>query len=175
MMDCKKYKHGCDKCVFLGNFVDSDFLEYDLYVHWDDNEKTVIARYSSDKHEYISGLPLAAHIPALNEALFRAIELKHVPPNIAMPLSVRRAFYDNDTMAAQFVSSLKRKWSRYLNESYTPRTISLLREAVRQSWSAYYTRGIVNVPTRKMPEFEVTEHEGIVSFGWVDTEIGVSC
>lgn len=51
-----RYLHDCDDCVFLGQF-----KEYDLYVHPDYEAdtsryiKTVIARYSDDEPEYLSG------------------------------------------------------------------------------------------------------------------------
>ena len=51
-----KYKHDCSKCVFLGRYAKAD-----LYVCPAEGNiiDTVIARFSSDPPDYISGLMFA--------------------------------------------------------------------------------------------------------------------
>jgi len=56
--DAPIYKHDCENCVFLGNFILD--LTYDLYVcAAGKNISTVVARYSDDGSEYLSGLEVA--------------------------------------------------------------------------------------------------------------------
>lgn len=64
------YLHDCDSCIFLGNYIWKN-REYDLYVCkqgrlW----PTVIARFSSDGPDYISGLETALLIEAKPEKEF---------------------------------------------------------------------------------------------------------
>jgi len=57
--DAPRYKHDCENCVFLGNFT-LDVTYYDFYVcAAGKNISTVVARYSSDDPDYISGLEVA--------------------------------------------------------------------------------------------------------------------
>ena len=69
-----KFQHDCENdCLFLGPFVHRGKY-VDLYVHQDAHNKidTVIARYSSEPSDYISGVLAARHYPELLEALNRA-------------------------------------------------------------------------------------------------------
>lgn len=59
------YLHDCTGCIFLGTY-EWQGQKYDLYtckqgMNW----PTVIARYSSDGPDYLSGLEVAVHIEAL--------------------------------------------------------------------------------------------------------------
>ena len=73
-VEVPQYDHDCEHCTFLGNY-EVTGCRYDLY-HCERGHVTVIARYSSDAHEYISGLEAAKSNmePALAEALRRAKE-----------------------------------------------------------------------------------------------------
>ena len=51
-LNTPRYRHDCDVCKFLGIFKD-----YDLYFCPQGGEPTVIARYSSDGPDYLSGMP----------------------------------------------------------------------------------------------------------------------
>ena len=69
-----KFQHDCENdCLFLGPFVHRGKY-VDLYVHQDAHNKidTVIARYSSEPSDYISGVLAVRHHPELLEALNRA-------------------------------------------------------------------------------------------------------
>jgi len=56
--DAPRYKHDCSNCMFLGNFILD--ITYDLYVcSAGKNISTVVARYSSDGPDYLSGLEFA--------------------------------------------------------------------------------------------------------------------
>lgn len=66
------YEHDCSECVYLG---DAEFggQLFDLYFCTQRPPLvTVIARRSSDPHDYTSGIALAAVDPVLAEALARA-------------------------------------------------------------------------------------------------------
>lgn len=73
------YIHDCDHCTFLGT-VEFEGREFDLYFckqgHF---VPTVIARGSSQPHDYTSGIQLAKVDPVLGEALARAQERNLVP------------------------------------------------------------------------------------------------
>jgi len=66
-----RYQHGCDRCRFLGRFVDTSppqAEEFDLYVC--DKQltgRTFIARYGVDQPQYASGR-MPGMMPALDEA-----------------------------------------------------------------------------------------------------------
>ena len=75
------FEHDCENCVYLGEmkcfnqYTNTENQLFDLYVcNSKDYTNTVIARYSSDVHEYISGLESAYNRmnPMLIEAFNRA-------------------------------------------------------------------------------------------------------
>lgn len=72
-----KYKHDCDRCVFLGTY-DDDGIPKDLYYCAEGgfNQDTVVSRFSSDGPDYLSGMSFAnsGAVPSLVEAKRRAIE-----------------------------------------------------------------------------------------------------
>ena len=70
-MNKPKYQHDCSKCIFLDH-IDN----HDLYACVDNNQKikTVIARYSDDGPDYISGLIFAETEYLLKKALELAKE-----------------------------------------------------------------------------------------------------
>jgi hypothetical protein len=74
------YEHNCSRCVFLGGFEFEDLL-WDLYFCRDGEIEleTVIARRSSDPHDYTGGLQLASYDPVLREARERARERGLLP------------------------------------------------------------------------------------------------
>lgn len=49
--DKQKFEHDCESCIFLGHMQGSD-----LYAH---PNRTVVARYSNDGPDYISGTEIA--------------------------------------------------------------------------------------------------------------------
>ena len=64
--DEPKYKHDCDHCTFLGHYNRAD-------LYWCGGKyPTIIARYSSDGPDYVSGFPSASVNHELAEALNRA-------------------------------------------------------------------------------------------------------
>lgn len=80
------FDHDCDLCQFLGTYRHGDRAPHDLYTC--DGEGTLIARFSSNGPDYVSGFEfgLKGKIPELVEALNRAVvrypdskvaELKH--------------------------------------------------------------------------------------------------
>lgn len=72
-----QWEHDCAKCVFLGRYE-----QYDLYFAdhgglapgYSPMPSTVIARHGSDGENYLSGIPAAGQVPALGEALRRALQ-----------------------------------------------------------------------------------------------------
>lgn len=46
-----RYEHDCDQCIYLGQ---SD--QYDLYIHADFQQETVIARFDNEGRDYKSGI-----------------------------------------------------------------------------------------------------------------------
>lgn len=70
------YTHDCDKCVFLGSYD-----EKDMYYCPQEGLDTVIARFSDEGSDYISGLPIAVyemayHVsPPLRVAYLIALDL----------------------------------------------------------------------------------------------------
>jgi hypothetical protein len=68
------FRHTCSQCVFLGA-VEFDDRFYDLYFCEQGHFfPTIIARGSSDPHDYTSGIALAEVDPVLHEAYERAKE-----------------------------------------------------------------------------------------------------
>jgi hypothetical protein len=69
------YSHNCDKCVFLGTWEWREVL-YDMYTCKQGtlNLPTVIARFSSEEKDYISGIEVAR---ALETQLQRLDEINH--------------------------------------------------------------------------------------------------
>jgi hypothetical protein len=55
--DDPRYEHDCVDCVFVGRYYD-----YDLYVHWDEDQKTVIGRTGDNPSSYVSGLACATEV-----------------------------------------------------------------------------------------------------------------
>ena len=68
-MEKPRFVHDCDKCTFLGQF-----LEYDLYYCPQGNIPTVIARFGDEGWDYRSGMYCAEIDPVLKEARKRAKE-----------------------------------------------------------------------------------------------------
>jgi len=84
------YEHDCDECWYLGSYEkwqDGKTVLYDLYAHWDEGQKTVIARYGSDGPDYLSGLPFASHEEVLRVAVERAIQYGVIPETVGWPRS----------------------------------------------------------------------------------------
>lgn len=71
--DVPIFEHDCNNCDFLGVSVDGNTV-YDLY--YCDTEETVIARYSNNGADYMSGMVFARPDgnKQLYEAKLRAIE-----------------------------------------------------------------------------------------------------
>ena len=69
-----KFEHDCTACEYLGRHVAEDGFEYDLYVHPGQGvNQTVIARFSSEGRDYISGMPSSyGSSEMLTEARLRA-------------------------------------------------------------------------------------------------------
>lgn len=65
--DTPQYEHDCPACTFLGRMG-----LVDLYHCAQRGMPTVIARHSSNGPDYVSGMPLADHVPELGEARERA-------------------------------------------------------------------------------------------------------
>lgn len=64
--DVPEYEHDCDNCIFLGNLalppIDALAKNYDLYVcEMDGILQTIVARYSDNPSDYISGDKLNIH------------------------------------------------------------------------------------------------------------------
>ncbi len=73
------YRHTCGRCVFLGT-AEYDGRDYDLYFCKQGHMfPTVIARGSSDAHDYTSGMSLAVVDPVLREAYERARARELIP------------------------------------------------------------------------------------------------
>jgi len=72
-----KYKHDCQKCIFLGQYEFKGEI-YDLYFCEQDGLPTVIARYGNDGPEYISGLQFANSFEPIKEAKERSIKLNYL-------------------------------------------------------------------------------------------------
>lgn len=81
-----KYQHDCPLCSYLGVF---EFGErtFDLYFCSQGHAfPTVIARGSSNPHDYSSGILLAQFDPPLYEALRRAKEAELVAQDVEVTL-----------------------------------------------------------------------------------------
>ncbi len=75
-----RFQHDCDNCKPLGEFGDADLY----YCNQQIGGPTLIARYSSDGADYISGLCFADKVPALGEARKRAFDAGYLKtPNAA--------------------------------------------------------------------------------------------
>jgi len=73
------FLHNCSRCTFLGTTEYEDRV-YDLYYCAQGHLfPTVIARGSSNPHDYSSGLALAAIDPVLREAYERSKERGFIP------------------------------------------------------------------------------------------------
>jgi hypothetical protein len=73
------YRHNCSRCVFLGT-TEFDGANYDLYYCAQGHLfPTIIARGSSDPHNYASGMALAAIDPVLREAYERSKQRGYIP------------------------------------------------------------------------------------------------
>lgn len=60
----KHYEHDCDKCIFLGNWVDyKKGRTFDLYFCSQDGLPTVLARYGNEEFNYYSGLNMSGIEP----------------------------------------------------------------------------------------------------------------
>jgi hypothetical protein len=72
----KLFEHDCDRCDFLGSYRDSDGRDCDLYyADHGGTPDTVIARYSNEGSDYMSGMPFAdGTVDSLTEAKCRAID-----------------------------------------------------------------------------------------------------
>jgi len=49
------YIHDCDKCIYLGSYVDDKEVAWDLYC-CGNGSPTIIARYSNEPTHYVSGI-----------------------------------------------------------------------------------------------------------------------
>lgn len=72
------YIHDCPKCVYLGFDKSDKGIPIDLYFCGQHGIPTVIARYSSQGSDYVSGLALASHFPELMTAKMRATAAGHL-------------------------------------------------------------------------------------------------
>ena len=70
-----RYKHDCDKCVFLGRYRAHNEKHNDLYFCGSGILATVIARYGDDGPDCMSGLENLSGNQVLAEAAKRAIRL----------------------------------------------------------------------------------------------------
>ena len=67
-----KYQHDSECDAFLGTET-IDEVVYDLYSCYDSD--TLIARYSDEGHDYLSGRMFVGKVPALTRAYQKAVEL----------------------------------------------------------------------------------------------------
>ena len=67
-----EYKHDCDNCTYLG-YDKKDGKMVDLYYCPQHGVSTIIARFSSEGSDYVSGVHLASHFPEIMTAKTRAI------------------------------------------------------------------------------------------------------
>ena len=65
-----RFKHDCEHCKLLGEFNEADLYFCDTPL----TGVTVVARYSDEGSDYVSGMELARHQADLKEAKKRAIE-----------------------------------------------------------------------------------------------------
>jgi len=73
MKEVPKYKHDCERCVFLGRYTNTSKGrkgESDLY--YCAGEPTAIERYGDEGSNYYSGLCFMNANPAIKEAIDRA-------------------------------------------------------------------------------------------------------
>lgn len=69
-----EYKHDCEECIYLGFYEGAD-LYYCNQPHNMVKTPTLIARYSNDSWDYLSGIHFASSNKFINEAKKRAIEV----------------------------------------------------------------------------------------------------
>jgi hypothetical protein len=157
-----RYIHDCKKCVFLGCYE-----EYDLYVHWDDCEKSVIARYGNDGSQYISGLSFVTCNLALAEALRRAIDHNEVPAVVAYPVSLRRAFRDRLDRIQKFETAVAEAIGRYMYCKIDQQLLADINTCIIYEWRQCAIRGEVN--ESDPPNFDLVVNGSCIDFRWADT------
>jgi hypothetical protein len=159
--------HDCEGCQFLESF-HWEGTWYDLYVHWDDTQKTVISRFGYGPL-YNSGLPLAVELPTLGRALTLAIAKGIVPKNVAYPLSVRKAFRDDVEKIEGFGNAALDALFDQLH--YRPNTKNsryLAAQIIMRLWMQYYNEGYVDMDTADMPRFMIEGKDSKLTFKWMD-------
>jgi hypothetical protein len=167
-----KYKHDCKECVFLGTVPDPQANFCDLYAHWIEKQRTVIARYGNEPHQYLSGIPMISYYPALKEALTRAINLGIVPKNVAYPLVIRRAFRDNLAEIENFNREALQRLSDCFHRGIQVTKDACLQaeQLIKDLWKFYYQQE--RVETDSIPEFRIFSQANVLKFEWKDPHYG---
>jgi hypothetical protein len=80
-METPNFQHDCNSCHFLGRYVCAEKKEADLYFCLQNGLPTVIARFSNDGPDYISGFYSIEYEPALKEAYMRAVKAGFISSN----------------------------------------------------------------------------------------------
>jgi hypothetical protein len=165
-----RFRHeDCSACHFLG-WHDTAEGQFDLYVHWGEVEKTVIARFGDDGPEYYSGLAFAKKIEPLGEALVRAVELGIVSKNVAYPLQLRKLFRDDLAAMELFEEEVQGRVKVLLFESMNEKTYARARYIVQSVWQEFFNEGRVTGPVDEMPGFQIFGGQRLVPAELVDPE-----
>lgn len=169
-MSAPKFKHDCDGCIFLGRF--SEFhtfctREHDLYVHWDDTQKTVIARYGNEGAEYVSGFSLMGFVQELKTAFAVAIERGLIPEIVSYPVPLREAFNDDLEAIKELQDKLNNAFKVSLGEPWTEALRHALGAILVRTWRDFEMEGKAY---GTIPEFLITFDVGssAANFSWVD-------
>ena len=167
-----RFRHeACLVCVFLG-WHDTEEGRFDLYVHWGEVEKTVIARFGDDGPEYYSGLAFVKKIEPLGEALVRAVELGIVPKNVTYPLQLRKLFRDDLAAMELFEEEAQERLRVLIYEFMNEETFSRAAFIIKSVWQQLFNEGRVTGPVDEMPGFRIFGGQHTLRFEWVEPQFG---
>jgi len=141
------FYHDCDGCDFLGQARDGK-KKYDLYVHWDSDERTVIARYGSEPHEYLSGIAGALLDTRLKAALDLAIAEGIIFEQIRIPAVVR--MFLGDKVALRFPKRIERISKAYQRQEMNTTTAKRVKDEVTKVFKDLWG----DIPEKQRPSFD---------------------
>jgi hypothetical protein len=161
-----RFRHeDCSVCHFLG-WHDTGEGRFDLYVHWGEVEKTVIARFGDDGPEYYSGLAFVKKIEPLGEALVRAVELGIVPKNVTYPLQLRKLFRDDLAAMELFEEEVRERIKVLLYEPMKSEMYDRASHLIKSVWQQFFNEGQVTHSADEIPGFRVFGEQNTLRFEW---------
>lgn len=173
-----QFKHDCDGCTFLGRVVFEGSIlhpQYDLYVHWDAEQKNVVVRYGSDDSDYYSGLGFIGQNTefsyALEVALTQAIDAGIIPRHVGYPIALRDKWLRPPEKLDELEPLLHKELARFEYEVITDSTFGGMRDAVYQLWNRMLAQAWVD---GDIPAFSLGPSNwdpSCVAFAWEDRRV----